>query len=62
MDNRDYLLGLNAMVDRIVGQTDFMGPLTERDHLLRFRIMMEMINRQPQPLEPLMHLDWTIPN
>jgi hypothetical protein len=24
--------------------------------------MLEIINRQPQPLEPLMNLDWSIPN
>jgi hypothetical protein len=57
MDNRDYLLGLNAMVAKIIGQTNHIEPLNERDHLLRFNIMLEIINRQPQPLEPLMNLD-----
>jgi len=62
IDNRNYLLGVNAMVDRIIGQTPNTEPLTEREHLLRFNIMLEIINRQPQPLEPLRNLDWTMPN
>jgi len=48
---------MNAMIDRIVGPTNLIEPLTERDYLVRFNAMREILNRQPQPLEPLMNLD-----
>jgi len=45
------------MVERILGPTQHIEPLDERERLLRFNIMLEIINRQPRPLEPLRELD-----
>ena len=62
IDNRNFLLGIDGMVERILGPTQHIEPLDERERLLRFNIVLEIINRQPRPLEPLRELDWTMPN
>jgi len=62
IDNRNFLLGIDGMVERILGPTQHIEPLDERERLVRFNIMLEIINRQPRPLELLRELDWTMPN
>jgi hypothetical protein len=57
IDNRNFLLGIDGMVERILGPTQHIEPLDERERLLRFNIVLEIINRQPRPLEPLRELD-----